>query len=68
MLWQLHQQPRFEGRPTVFYAQREINNSDEAHEFMKDTVEAFPLKEGMQWLICNEESEYFVRMKEQEAQ
>lgn len=64
MLWQLHQQPIKGNGPTKFYAQCDINNHYQADEFVKDTTERFPLEEGMRWVMCSEESKYFVKTAE----
>lgn len=62
MLWQLHQQPKKGDGQTFFYAQRDLDRSSKAtHDFVADTINAYPLRDGYQWLICNEASKYFVR-------
>lgn len=58
-LLQLHWQ--FGDGRTEMKSQQEIGSGAEMRAFEKDVQARHPLPEGAQWLICNEESEHFVK-------
>jgi hypothetical protein len=62
MLQQLHYQ--FKDGHTEFIAQNDITNHDEFRTWLEDVNQNHPLPDGAQWLVCNEDSEYFVWTEE----
>lgn len=57
-LFQLHWQ--FKNGKTEMKAQKEISSNAEMKVWEKDVCKRHPLPEGAIWMICTEESEYFV--------
>ena len=63
MLHQLHHQNKANLNKTEFVAQIDVNNLKpytNYNEWVKDVQKRFPPKEGFCWLVCNEESKYFL--------
>ena len=61
MFWQLHRQFR-DGR-TEMVVQLELGDKDlygAFRNFTEESKDSHPLPDGAIWMICNEESEYFV--------
>lgn len=61
MLWQLHHQ--FKDGHTEFKSQREKTadvSDDEIHKWIRETTAAYPLPEGAQWVMGNEDWEHFM--------
>jgi hypothetical protein len=58
MIWQLHHQ--FADGHTEFVSQRGQPKDNEFREWIEQGQKSHPLPEGATWLVCNEESEFFV--------
>lgn len=59
MLYQIHHQDR-KDFSSEMVGQKEISSQEEMREWQKEIAENHPLPDGKQWLICNENSKYFV--------
>lgn len=58
MLYQLHWQ--FKDGHTDMRAQKELGSKKEHFDWIRDVQTRHPLPEGAKWIVCNEESKYFV--------
>lgn len=61
MLWQLHYQ--FKDGHTEFKSQHEKNmdvSDDEIRAWVDEIIKKYPLPEGAQWVMGNEDWEHFV--------
>jgi len=67
MLFQLHHQSLKNPEKTIFCAQFEILKSsykeerDFMNSFIDDAWENYPPPEGYQFMVCNENSKYFLK-------
>ena len=63
MLYQVHYQYIENGKSvkTVMCSQAEINTRNELEKLVNETKESLPLPKGAIWMVCTEQSEYFVR-------
>ena len=59
-LFQLHHQSK-KDFSSEMVSQSEIYCQEQMNIFWKETAKEHPLPEGFQWLICNEDSEHFVK-------
>jgi hypothetical protein len=59
-LFQLHHQSK-KDFSTKMISQSEIYCQAQMNDWWKETAKEHPLPEGFQWLICNEDSEHFVK-------
>lgn len=67
MIWQLHHQ--FKDGTTEFKSQREgwgLDSNEKIQMWIKETADKYPLPKSAKWLMCNEQSEYFMWMKDKE--
>jgi len=59
MLWQLHHQNRVTGESNVV-AQKEDVQGKDVGSWVDEMQKTNPVPDGHAWMICNEESEYFM--------
>ena len=59
-LYQLHHQNK-QDYTTEFIAQNSICCHKHMDEWWKQVAEEHPLPDGRQWLVCDEDSQYFVK-------
>jgi len=60
-LFQLHHQYKKDLTKTEMVSQAEIYCNAQMGEWWKETAREKPLPEGYGWMMCNEQSEYFVK-------
>ena len=60
-LTQLHHQLVNPPYTTDFVAQREVGSKEGVKEFLREMSTRHPLPKGARWMICKEDSEYFIR-------
>ena len=65
MLIQVHHQHR-NGKVDFtdsFCIQRDVQGYDETQDLVKEAEKTHPLPDGMMWMFCTEESEYFIKTR-----
>ncbi|KKN77606.1 hypothetical protein LCGC14_0358810 [marine sediment metagenome] len=69
MLIQAHHQPKSYAKSdrTNFVAQIDTEEMPSLKEWMAEINQRHPLPDGMQWLICMEDSEHFIKQALPEA-
>ena len=64
-LFQLHHQNKKNPKETIFVAQNAICCSKHMNLWWEQVAQDHPLSEGYEWMICNEESEHFIKTSEE---